>query len=49
MGKQELYNKAISLLSYIEIIVQDEKQYKVLRKMILDLANEIKRLDEDGK
>lgn len=46
--KQELYKQTISLLKYIEFVMIDEKQYKIIRKQILDLANSILRMDENG-
>lgn len=46
--KQELYRQAIGLLKYIEFVMIDEKQYKIIRKQILDLANSILRMDENG-
>lgn len=44
--KQELYKQTIGLLKYVEFIVIDDKQYKVIRKQILDLANSILRMDD---
>lgn len=49
MNKRELYAQAINLLKCIELVVKDKEQYKVLRKQVLDLANNIIRSDEDGK
>ena len=46
--KQELYNQAINLLKSIDLIVENEKHHKALRKEILDLANNIKRMDGNG-
>ena len=44
--KQEFYKQTIGLLKYVEFIVIDDKQYKVIRKQILDLANSILRMDD---
>ena len=44
--KQNLYKQTISLLKYIEFIVVDDKQYKAIRKQVLDLANSILRMDD---
>lgn len=46
--KQELYRQAIGLLKCIELIKIDKKQYKIIRKQVLDLANSILRMDENG-
>ena len=46
--KEVLYRQAIGLLKYIEFVMIDEKQYKIIRKQILDLANSILRMDENG-
>lgn len=48
MDKHDLYVQAINLLKCIELVVQDKNQYKVLRKQVLDLANNIMRGDENG-
>lgn len=48
VSKHDLYVQAINLLKCIELVVQDKDQYKVLRKQVLDLANNIVRSDEDG-
>ena len=48
MSKHELYVQAINLLKCIELVVQDKDQYRVLRKQLLDSANNIVRSDEDG-
>lgn len=44
--KQELYKQTIDLLKYIEFIVGDTNQYKIVRKQVLDLANAILRMDD---
>lgn len=44
--KQKLYHKAIDLLNYIEMAVDNEKHYKAIRKKVLDLANDIMRTDD---
>lgn len=40
-----LYKSIISTLCYIELVVDDKKQFAVVRKQLLDIANGIKRLD----
>lgn len=44
--KQELYKQTIDLLKYIEFVVGNANQYRVIRKQVLDLANAILRMDE---
>lgn len=39
----ELYADAINILNMVELMVESEKSYFYIRKMILDLANDIKR------
>lgn len=47
--KNKLYEDAISLLDLIEVSVSDEKNFKLIRKKVLDLANGILRMcDNDG-
>lgn len=45
--KQDLYKQAINLLKYIELAVDNDDHYKIIRKQILDLANNILRMDEE--
>lgn len=47
-GYELLYSEAIALLDIIEISVENEKTYLFVRKKILDLANDIRRLGEDS-
>lgn len=44
--KQELYKQAINLLKYIELAINNDDHYKIIRKQVLDLANNILRIDE---
>ena len=44
--KQELYKQTIDLLKYIEFVIGNTEQYKVIRKQVLDLANAILRMDD---
>ena len=48
MTKDELYKEAVDILPLLELVVKDKDQYKLIRKRILDLANDIKRSDTDG-
>lgn len=45
--KQALYKQTIDLLKYAELVT-DEKQFQTMRKLILDLANAILRIDDNG-
>lgn len=45
----KLYKDAISILNYIELVIQDEKKFSLIRKQILDLANGIKRLGDNNE
>ncbi|WP_172610928.1 hypothetical protein [Eubacterium limosum] len=48
--KDQIYQDTISLLDIIEVSGVNGIQFGVIRKRILDLANDIKRLEvEDGK
>jgi hypothetical protein len=42
-----IYKDIISVLSYVEMAVENEKQFTIIRKKLLDIANDIKRL-QDG-
>lgn len=45
----EIYSEAIALLDILEISIENEKIYHLVRKKILDIANDIKRFgDQDG-
>ncbi|MEE1072239.1 MAG: hypothetical protein U0L26_07605 [Cellulosilyticum sp.] len=48
MSKHDLYVQAINILKSIELVVNDENQYRILRKQVLDLANNIMRIDLHG-
>jgi hypothetical protein len=45
----KLYKDTIAILSYLELIIQDEKQFAIIRKQVLDLANAIKRLGDNNE
>ena len=45
--KQELYKQAINLLKYIELAINNDDHYKIIRKQVLDIANNILRIDEE--
>lgn len=42
-----IYKDIISVLNYVEMAVDNEKQFVIIRKKLLDIANDIKRL-QDG-
>lgn len=46
-SKENIYKSIITVLSYIELIVTDEKQFSIIRKQLLDIANNVMRLDDD--
>lgn len=48
MANKDLYNRAISLLNCLEMIIKDKEQYAIIRKQVLDLANDILRIDKNG-
>ena len=43
MDRESLYKQTISLLQLIELVVKDKEQNKLIRKHVLDLANNIRR------
>lgn len=47
MNKDVLYKQAVDLLPLLELAIKDPEQYKIVRKKVLDLANDIKRSDEE--
>ena len=44
--KDKIYKDIIMTLSYIELVVTDKKQFAVIRKNLLDIANNVKRIGE---
>lgn len=46
-NKEQIYQDAISLLDIIEVSGVNGIQFGVIRKRVLDLANDIKRLEVD--
>ena len=48
MGKeaQEIYKKVIGALSTIELVVPNKEHFSIVRKQLLDIANDILRLEE---
>lgn len=48
MNKEIIYTNIISLLGFIEVSIKDEKTFNFIRKRLLDIANDVKRL-ENGK
>ncbi len=47
-SKEVIYSEAIALLDIIEISIENERTYLFLRKKVLDLANDIRRLGEEN-
>lgn len=45
MTKETIYKDIIKTLAYIELAVNDSKRFSVIRKQLLDVANEVLRLD----
>lgn len=43
-----IYRDIISVLDYVEIAVQDNKQFLIIRKKLLDIANDVKRCKDNG-
>lgn len=44
---EKIYKDIIMTLGYIELIVDDKKQFTIVRKNLLDIANDVKRLGDD--
>lgn len=47
-SKENIYKSIITVLSYIELIVTDKKQFSIVRKQLLDIANNVMRLGDDN-
>lgn len=43
--QEKLYKDIIKVLAYLELIITDEKKFNVVRKNLLDIANDVKRLN----
>lgn len=43
----KIYKDLIMTLGYIELVVTDKKQWSIIRKNLLDIANDIKRIKDD--
>lgn len=43
----KIYRDLIMTLNYIELVLSDKKQFSIVRKNLLDIANDIKRLKDD--
>lgn len=43
---QDIYKKVISALSTIELVVPNKEHFLIVRKQMLDIANDILRLEE---
>lgn len=46
---ESIYKDIISVLSYVEIAIQDERQFSIIRKKLLDIANDVKRCESNGE
>lgn len=46
-SKENIYKSIIAVLGYIELIVTDKRQFSIIRKQLLDIANNVVRLDDD--
>lgn len=49
MNKELIYKDIIKLLGYIELTVDSPKHFSVIRKQMLDIANEVLRLEIVGE
>lgn len=48
--KNELYKDTVKLLDCLELVIHDKRQFALIRKKILDLANDIMKCgDLDGE
>lgn len=48
LNKKELYSRVIDVLNMLELIIEDEKQFLLVRKKLLNLANDILRGDDNA-
>lgn len=44
---ENIYRDIISVLDYVEIAIHDEKQFYIIRKKLLDIANDVKRCESE--
>lgn len=42
-----IYKDIVKVLGYVEVVVDNPKHFSVIRKQLLDIANEVLRLDSD--
>ena len=40
-SKEDLYRDAIQILNCVELVIEDKRQLLIIRKKLLDLANDI--------
>lgn len=46
----KIYKSIIALLTYLEAIIGDKENFYIVRKQLLDIGNDVKRLgDNNGK
>lgn len=45
MDKDIVYKETIQLLNMLELVLKDEPQWNIIRKKVLDIANDVKRID----
>lgn len=45
MDKDIVYKETIQLLSMLELVMKDESQWSIIRKKVLDIANDVKRIE----
>lgn len=47
-SKTDLYKETINLLDCLQVAIDDEKNFVFIRKKMLDLANDIMKLEVSG-
>jgi hypothetical protein len=45
---EKIYSDTISILEILEVSIEDQKMFSFVRKKILDIANDVKRLGEEN-
>lgn len=45
---KDLYKKTFAIIEYVQLAIPDESKFKIIRKKLLDLGNDIKRLSGDS-
>lgn len=48
VNTKDIYKKVISTLSNIELVVTNKQQFLIIRKQMLDIANDILRVSKDN-